>query len=77
MTGETFFVASGGHLMQRFVKEHGAIGDGGPMLEAGPHFPQVMRHGVISKAEQQPRPEPVGVIRGGGPIRGKNGAVRG
>ena len=63
--------------MQRFVKEHGAIGDGGPMLEAGPHFPQVMRHGVISKAEQQPRPEPVGVIRGGGPIRGKNGAVRG
>jgi hypothetical protein len=36
MTGDTFFVASGGHLMQKFVHEHGAIGDGGPMLEAGP-----------------------------------------
>ena len=66
MTGDTFFVASGGHLMQKFVNEHGAIGDGGPMLEAGPHFPQVMRKGVLRTAEQSPRPKPgAGVIRTG------------
>ena len=75
MTGDTFFVESGGHLMQKFVQEHGAIGDGGPMLEAGPHFPQVMRHGVLRTPEQSPRPKPgAGVIRTG-MIRATNGSV--
>lgn len=75
MTGDTFFVESGGHLMQKFVHEHGAIGDGGLMLEAGPHFPQVMRHGVLRTPEQSPRPKPgAGVIRTG-VIRATNGSV--
>jgi phytanoyl-CoA hydroxylase len=41
MTNETRFVASGQHVMKRFVK----LGDGEPMARAGEHFPPVCRDG--------------------------------
>ncbi len=46
MTGEAHFVASGEHVMKRFVE----LENGAPMAEAGAHFPSVCRNG-----------EPVGV----------------
>ena len=41
MTGETHYDASGGHLMKEFVE----VEDGGPMSQAGAHFPIVCRDG--------------------------------
>ena len=39
-------VAAGQHPMGRFAAAHG-LADGGSMLEAGPHFPVVLRGGEL------------------------------
>jgi hypothetical protein len=49
MTGEARFVASGQHVMKKFIN----LKDEEPMSMAGPHFPQLARGGNAMPVPQR------------------------